>query len=132
MNRGTLLMLDEHRPELRDIAAFLRKENYDIQNFDRSNDIVKSFQKWDVDLVILPLDLSIQKALKLCYTIKSSSFSADTFVIFVSRHKSEYCVLAAFEAGADDFMYLPINRRLLVQKIQAILRRRRSYTQQAS
>ena len=69
MNRGTLLMLDEHRPELRDIAAFLRKENYDIQNFDRSNDIVKSFQKWDVDLVILPLDLSIQKALKLCYTI---------------------------------------------------------------
>jgi two-component system alkaline phosphatase synthesis response regulator PhoP len=70
--------------------------------------------------------LSIQKALEVCVKIKGNQISEDAFVIFVSKHKFEDCELAAFEAGADDFLYLPINKRLLVNRIQAMLRRRRN------
>lgn len=133
MNKGNLIMLHEHRPELKDIANFLNEENYHIQNFANVEGLISSFEKWDVDLVILPLDLSIQKALEICVKIKGNQISEDAFVIFVSKHKSEDCVLAAFEAGADDFLYLPINNRLLANRIEAMLRRRRNYhSQQAS
>lgn len=126
------MMLHEHKPELKDIADFLRAENYQIQNFADVEGLISSFERWDVDLVILPLELSIQKALEVCMQIKNNQISEDAFVIFVSRHKSEDCVLAAFEAGADDFLYLPINKRLLANRIQAMLRRRRNYYTQAS
>ncbi|MEX2380234.1 MAG: response regulator [Vicingaceae bacterium] len=133
MNKGNLLLLHEHKPELKDIADFLRQENYQIQNFVDSKGLVNCFEKWDIDLVILPLEMSIQKTLDVCVKIKGNRISEDVFVVFVSRHKSEDCILAAFEAGADDFLYLPINKRLLANRIQAMLRRRRNYySQQAS
>lgn len=133
MNKGNLLLLHEHKPELKDIADFLKDENYQIQNFVDSKGLINCFEKWDVDLVILPLELSIQKALDVCAKIKGNRISMDAFVVFVSRHKSEDCILAAFEAGADDFLYLPVNKRLLLTRIQAMLRCRRNYnSQQAS
>lgn len=127
MNKGNLLILHEHKPELKDIADFLRTENYQIQNFADSGSLISCFEKWDVDLVLLPLELSVQKALKICKKIKGNPITEHIFVVFVSRHKSEDCILAAFEAGADDFLYLPINKQLLMNRIQAMLRRRRNY-----
>lgn len=126
MNKGKLLIMHEHKPELKDIIAFLDAENFIIKNFVDADHLLMSFEEEDFDLVILPIAFSIQKSLSLCLKIKESINAKSSFVIFVSRHKSEDCTLAAYEAGADDFLHLPINKRLLVNRIDALLRRKRN------
>ncbi|TAE89716.1 MAG: DNA-binding response regulator, partial [Bacteroidetes bacterium] len=49
---------------------------------------------------------------------------AKTFVVFLTARAEEYSEIAGFNAGADDYISKPIKPRVLLSRINAILRRK--------
>ena len=47
-----------------------------------------------------------------------------TFIVFLTARSEEYSEIAGFNAGADDYIAKPIKPRVLLSRINAILRRK--------
>ena len=47
----------------------------------------------------------------------------DTIIVFLSARGEDFSHVAAFEAGADDYIIKPIKPRILVSKVKSLLRR---------
>lgn len=75
------------------------------------------------DLVLLGNVQHQKDALDLLRRLRASARLRHLPVLVLSASGSEADILAAFEAGADDVMHLPFHPRLLIARIQALLRR---------
>ena len=50
----------------------------------------------------------------------------ETLILFLTARSEEYSELAGFAAGADDYITKPIKPKLLISRLKAILKRKRS------
>lgn len=73
-------------------------------------------------IVLIELEASSFDAIDLCYQLKEEKKIKGFVVIFSSQHE-EYIQLEAYKVGADDFIHKPINNRLLLKKINALVKR---------
>ena len=58
-----------------------------------------------------------------CEKIKSDPLLKDVIVIFLSARNEEFTQVACYDAGAEDFVSKPIQPKLLIKKIEVILKR---------
>ena len=58
-----------------------------------------------------------------CRAIRRDPALRDTMVVFLSALGEEEQQLAGFDVGADDYLTKPIRMKLLISRIQAILKR---------
>ena len=72
------------------------------------------------DLIILDVNLSDGEGFSICKAVREKH---NTPVIFLTARDLEEDVLRGFEAGADDYITKPFSIKILIQKVQAILRR---------
>ena len=49
-----------------------------------------------------------------------------SIIAFLTARGEDYSQIAGFEAGADDYILKPIKPRVLLSRVQALLRRRKS------
>lgn len=75
------------------------------------------------DLLVLGHCLPADDALQLLRRVRGSARSRDLPVLLLSGRQAEADVLAAFDAGADDVLPTPFHPRLLIARVQALLRR---------
>jgi len=74
------------------------------------------------DLVVVDLGASVADGLRLCRVLRDAS---DVPIMVLSGQDGERARLAAFEAGADDHLDMPIHDRELAARARALMRRAR-------
>ena len=62
-------------------------------------------------------------ALKQLKYLRKDNKLSDTIIMFLSARGEDFSYVAAFEAGADDYVTKPIKPKVLVSKVKALLRR---------
>jgi len=60
----------------------------------------------------------------VCEKIKEIEVLQNTMICFLTARGEDYSQLAGFSAGADDYITKPVKPKILVSKIEAILRRK--------
>lgn len=75
------------------------------------------------DLVIFDLSQPETETLAPCRQLRQSPATAQLPIIVLSGKSETAAKVAAFEAGADDYMAKPFERQELVYRIQSLLRR---------
>ncbi|WP_417622099.1 winged helix-turn-helix domain-containing protein [Parasphingorhabdus sp.] len=75
------------------------------------------------DLIIICCAMANSPVLALCQHLRRSDADHRTSVIIVSGDAHENNMIAALEAGADDYVATPFSPRELVARIGALLRR---------
>jgi two-component system alkaline phosphatase synthesis response regulator PhoP len=61
--------------------------------------------------------------LEVCQQIKSDPKNHDILICFLTARGEDYSQIAALEAGGDDYVTKPIKPKVLISRINAILRR---------
>ena len=61
--------------------------------------------------------------IEACRQIREIDSLKNVFIAFLTARSEEYSELAGFDVGADDYITKPIKPRILVSRIQAILKR---------
>lgn len=74
----------------------------------------------DFDIVIMDTALPELDGFSACKEIRKSK---EMPIIFISSSRSESDKILGFEVGADDFMVKPISVKVLMARVNAIIRR---------
>ena len=75
------------------------------------------------DLILLDLMLPGRSGLEVCRALKDAEATASIPVIMLTAKGEEEDIVAGFNAGADDYVTKPFRPKVLLARVQAVLRR---------
>ena len=109
--------------ELMGLQRSLKGAGYEV-NFHQeitANSAQKVLEK-NPDFVLIDLEVNDSGGIDFCYQLKKEN-DAQFFVVVFSKHDEDYIQVEAFKAGADDYIIKPINPRVFLKRLQALLKR---------
>lgn len=119
----TILLVDDE-PDIIEIVGYnLKKEGYNIITANNGLKGVEKAKKHLPQLVVLDIMMPEMDGIEACENIRSIAGMENVIITFLTARGEDYTQLAGYEAGADDFIQKPIKPRVLVSKINALLRR---------
>jgi DNA-binding response OmpR family regulator len=117
---ANVLLVDDDTDYWEVTAYVLRRAGFDIAVAATAEKAEEACKQGRVDLVLLNAQLEDMPALELCRILSKSSGLP---VLMLSTSRDESDILAAFAAGADDYIIRPFSTRLLVARLEAIHKR---------
>ena len=121
-----ILIVDDEK-RIRDlIVMYLKKEGYEVTDFDNADKAYEFLQNNEVDLLVLDIMMRGMNGLDLCKKVRATS---EVPIIFVSARSEELDRILGLELGADDYLAKPFSVRELVVRIKNILRRTNTVVQ---
>jgi two-component system alkaline phosphatase synthesis response regulator PhoP len=118
-----VLIVDDE-PDILEILNFnLSKEGFETRTAENGKRAVEIAAEFKPHLVLMDIMMPIIDGVEACRLIREMPGMKDTYIIFLTARGEEYSEVAAFDAGANDFITKPIKPRALVSRIQAALKR---------
>jgi DNA-binding response OmpR family regulator len=118
-----ILIVDDNRPFVLAISESLRFRGYAVSS---AADGLEALKKVDIsppDLVLLDIEMPGMDGLRFCQELRSNPRFQAMPIIFMSVRSELADKLAAYEAGADDYLVKPFDMLELSVRLQAVLRR---------
>jgi len=119
----TILLVDDE-PDILEIVGYnLSAEGYNVITAENGLEAVKIAKKKKPHLIILDVMMPEMDGIEACEQIRKIPELADTMITFLTARGEDYSQMAGFDAGADDYITKPIKPKVLVSKVNALLRR---------
>jgi two-component system, OmpR family, alkaline phosphatase synthesis response regulator PhoP len=125
MNKKDIkILLVDDEPDILEIVGYnLSNEGYQIFTAENGIEAVRKAKKELPHLIILDVMMPEMDGIEACETIRKNPDLKDTIITFLTARGEDYSQVAGFDAGADDYITKPIKPKVLVSKVQALLRR---------
>ncbi len=117
MNIANLLLVTEPSTESMLLAETLSAKGFDVKILDQFSDSMKFIQENNPGIVLLDTLHKNIACFELCFLIKSNIFTRNVKVLILSDDPDERTEIAAFSAGADDYIQRPIRPQAVLQRI---------------
>ena len=126
MERLKILVVDDESRMRKLVRDFLIKSNYEvIEAEDGAQAVDIFFEQNDIALIILDVMMPNMDGWQVCREIREYS---KVPIIMLTAKSDEHDELQGFELGVDEYISKPFSPKILVARVEAILRR----TSQAS
>ncbi|MCU6148015.1 response regulator transcription factor [Clostridioides difficile] len=119
-----ILLLEDDDTITFGIKTSLEKKNHTVCCYNTIAEAKKNFDK-TIDLILLDLNLPDGIGYEFCQYVKSIE---DTPVIFLTVRDDEKDIIRGLDMGADDYVVKPFLLSVLQSRINAVLRRTHSNT----
>lgn len=122
-SKNNILVVDDE-PDIRELIEYnLRKEGYHVTTAVNGKQAIIMAKREIPDLIILDIMMPEMDGIEACRLMRAMPEFKNTFMVFLTARSEEYSEIAGFNVGADDYIAKPIKPRVLVSRINAILRR---------
>jgi two-component system alkaline phosphatase synthesis response regulator PhoP len=121
---GKILVVDDEADILEFISYNLKKEGYEVFTASNGKEALPIAKKMKPDLILLDVMMPIMDGIETCKRIKADSDFNQTYVVFLTARSEDYSEIEGLDAGADDYIAKPIKPKVLVTRLNAILRRK--------
>ena len=123
-NKKIKILVVDDDPDIIEIISYnLKKENYKVFSCYNGTDSIKIAEKEKPDLIILDVMMPGMDGIQVCEKLRSKNEFNNTIIMFLSARGEDFTHIAAYDAGADDFVNKPLKPRLLILKVRSLLRR---------
>ncbi len=123
MNSHRILLVDDETDILEFVGYNLQKEGYEVFTATNGEDALKSAAEHRPHLILLDMMMPVMDGAQTCRAIRADAELRDTMVVFLSALGEEEQQIAGFDVGADDYITKPIKMKVLVSRVNAILKR---------
>jgi len=123
MVKNSVLIVQEGRDD-KSLSEFLIREGFTVFQLDKTDKLELQLQDKKPDLILLPVELKNGNGIDLCHQLKQSQEN-QSFIILISKRKEDFSLIAGLDSGADDFLFQPLQERVLLSRIKALLKRKR-------
>lgn len=121
MERLKILVVDDESRMRKLVRDFLTKSNYDvIEAEDGAQAVDIFFEQNDIALIILDVMMPKMDGWQVCKEIREYS---KVPIIMLTAKSDERDELQGFELGVDEYISKPFSPKILVARVEAILRR---------
>ena len=121
MDKLKILVVDDESRMRKLVKDFLTKNNYDVLEAEDGSQALDIFyQQKDIVLIILDIMMPKIDGWQVCREIPSCS---KVPIIMLTAKSDERDELQGFELGVDEYISKPFSPKILVARVEAILRR---------
>ena len=118
-----ILLVDDEQDILEIVGYNLSQEGYQIVTASNGKEAIAKAKKEHPQLIIMDVMMPEMDGMEACENIRKIPELQDTIITFLTARSEDYSQVAGFDAGADDYIAKPIKPKVLVSKVQALLRR---------
>lgn len=126
MSKPTILIIEDERALVEVLTYNLRKEGFEVNSATDGQDGLRRAQTTLPDLILLDLMLPVIEGLEVCRVLKSGARTRDIPLLMLTARSEEVDEIVGFQMGADDYVTKPFKIKPLVQRVKALLRRKKS------
>lgn len=127
-NKKILIVDDE--PDILEFLKYnLKKEGFDVVTAHDGREAITVAEREKPDLIILDIMMPELDGVETCRLLRSHKDFAETPVAFLTARDEDFSQIAALDVGGDDYITKPIKPRVLISRIQALLRRVSRFTE---
>ncbi len=121
MDKLKILVVDDESRMRKLVKDFLVKSNYEVvEAQDGAQAVDIFFEQNDIDLIILDVMMPKMDGWQVCREIRQYS---KVPIIMLTAKSDERDELQGFELGIDEYISKPFSPKILVARVEAILRR---------
>jgi len=118
-----ILLVDDEPDILEFLSYNLNKEGYIVFTAGNGKQAVEIAETQIPALIILDIMMPGIDGIEVCELLRKNNKLSHTIITFLTARGEDYSQIAAFDAGADDYITKPIKPKLFVSKIKALLKR---------
>jgi len=118
-----ILIVDDEPDILEFLKYNLKREGYDVVTAPDGKQALSVAASEKPDLIILDIMMPEMDGVEVCGRLRSMKEFQHTPVAFLTARDEDFSQIAALDSGGDDYITKPIKPRVLVSRIQALLRR---------
>jgi len=101
----------------------LEKEGHIVSCASNGKEALKMVAHQKPELILLDVMMPIMDGIEVCEELKSDLVNKDIIICFLTARSEDYSQIAGLEAGGDDYVSKPIKPKVLMSRINALLRR---------
>lgn len=118
------ILIVEDEEDIRELIHFhLYKNKYDVCEATNGHDAINMALSEKPLLIILDIMIPEIDGLSVCRELKENPETKDIKIIFLSAKGEEEDIIKGLELGADDYITKPFSPKILMARIQTVLRR---------
>ena len=117
-----IALLEDDADQASLLQAWLVEDGHACSHFDAGVSFIKAYMRDDFDLVIMDWELPESSGIDVLKHLRLQ-LDQQVPVLFITQKNEEGDIVAALEAGADDYMTKPISQAETIARLRALARR---------
>jgi two-component system alkaline phosphatase synthesis response regulator PhoP len=121
---STKILIVDDDPDIIEILTYnLSNEGYNVKSAVNGIEALKKAKKFIPDIILLDVMMPEMDGIEACSNLREIESLSKSMIIFLSARSEDFTQIAAFDAGADDYINKPVKPKILLKKISSISRR---------
>lgn len=117
-------MVVDDDPDITELLQYnLTKEGYDVATAENGKEAIETATAFNPDIILMDVMMPVMDGITACQQLREKPEFRETYILFLTARAEEFSEIAAFDAGADDFITKPIKPRALLSRLAAYVRR---------
>lgn len=122
-NKFKLLLVDDEEDILEFLGYNLKREGFQVVTANNGKEGIEKAKKELPHLIVMDVMMPEMDGITAVEEIRKNKSLDETLIVFLTARSEDYSQIAGFEAGADDYIAKPIKPKVLISRINALLRR---------
>lgn len=118
-----ILIVDDEPDILEFLQYNLKKEGYEVVTASDGRQAIGVAEQTKPNLIILDIMMPEMDGVETCRALRTRKEFSDTPIAFLTARDEDFSQITALDVGGDDYITKPIKPRVLISRINALLRR---------
>lgn len=118
-----ILIVDDEPDILEFLKYNLRKEGYEVVTANDGKQAIGVAEREKPHLIVLDIMMPELDGVETCRLLREKKEFNDTPIAFLTARDEDFSQITALDVGGDDYITKPIKPRVLISRINALLRR---------
>lgn len=118
-----ILLVDDEPDILEFMSYNLLREGYEVHVASNGREAIDKALEVMPHIILLDVMMPEMDGIQACIELRKRPEFSETLIVFLSALGEDSSQLKGFDVGADDYITKPIKVKLLISRIQAMLKR---------
>ncbi len=118
-----LLIVDDNEHVLKLLRISLEKAGYEIYDAGNGDEGLERAIEVLPDLIISDVMMPLTDGIEFCWMVRENSPIPMVPFIFLTSLEDQEMEIRGFRAGADEYLVKPVDRKVLLEKVETLLER---------
>ena len=120
---ASILIVDDDE-DIRELLKYnLERDNHTVRAVENGLKCLDAVASEKPDIILLDVMMPEMDGIEVCEQLKANEAYNSILICFLTARSEDYSQIAGLEAGGDDYVSKPIKPKVLISRINALLRR---------
>lgn len=123
MIKKSILLVDDDGDILEFLEYNFKKEGYKVFTAKNGVDAIRIAREKNPSIIILDIMMKGMDGIQVSEKLNEYKDEVTGLKMFLSARGEDYSQIAGFDSGADDFVVKPVSPKVLLKRVEALLKR---------